>query len=277
MSGLDELEEQAASRRRTRKPPPPRNPHTEPATVSAPELSALTVEAVAKALPVPHEPTSTAATLSADERAELDRCEAALRAADVAFWVRGRMLQTIRDAGLFRETHGTFADYCSQVWGRTSRRVNQLIEAWPLTERLLLDSGTIVPKINEGQVRALAPLAAEHGQDAAVYLYRALTRADVQVTAEVITSVIRLLPAGPWDEAQADRAVSEYLAGPRILPAPARREPGDPWSTAVAQITRSIERLTAVAGDDPDRARAVADRLEEAAAQIRARLADPIQ
>lgn len=272
MSGLDDLDAQADSRRRTRKPPSSRNPHVPPSALPALELSALTVEAVAKALPAPHEPASSAASLSFDERAEFDRCEAALRAADAAFWVRGRMLQTIRDAGLFRETYGTFEDYCLQVWGRTSRRVNQLIEAWPLAERLLLDSGTIVPKINEGQMRALAPLAAEHGQDAAVYLYRALSRADVQVTAGVITSVIRLLPAGSSTETEFDRAVGKYLAGPRILPAP-RGEQTDPWSTAFAQITRSVERLATVAGDDPDRARAVADRLEEAAAQIRARLA----
>lgn len=274
MSGLDDLEAQAEQRRRTRTPPPPRNPHGTKANVqpSAAGLASLTAESVARALPAPHEPTASTPTLAAAERNELGRCETALRAADVAFWVRGRMFQTIRDARLYRETHATFEEYCLQTWQRTARRVNQFIEAWPLAERLLLELGTIVPKINEGQVRALLPLADEHGDAAAVYLYRALAQADVQVTAEVIKAVIRLLPVGPWDDANADKAVAAYLDGPRVLPAANRREQPDQWATTLAQITKGVDRLAAAAADDPERARTIADSLEAAAVKIRARL-----
>jgi hypothetical protein len=63
----------------------------------------------------------------------------------------GQALATIRDRGLYRDTHLTWEDYCRDRWGFSARRARQLIAA----------SGTIVPVANEAQARALAGLDAD--------------------------------------------------------------------------------------------------------------------
>jgi len=75
----------------------------------------------------------------------------------------GLALLAIRDERLYRETHDTFELYCSDVWGWTRRRANQLIGAAGVVQNL----GTMVPisGISERAIRPLVGLPPEEQQE----------------------------------------------------------------------------------------------------------------
>ncbi len=84
-------------------------------------------------------------------RAELERT---IRQTKGAFVACGSALAEIRDAKLYRSTHGTFEAYCSEVWGWTRRRAYQLIDAAEIVKAL---PEKCEPRFtNERQIRALA-------------------------------------------------------------------------------------------------------------------------
>ncbi|MEU8310281.1 hypothetical protein AB0C84_42585 [Actinomadura sp. NPDC048955] len=93
----------------------------------------------------------------------------------LAFWAAGKALQTIRDARLYGTTHATFEEYVEQRWQMGRAHAYRLIQAWPLAEALSPIGDTT---LNEAQVRALLPLAAQHGQDAAVVGYGTVAEVD---------------------------------------------------------------------------------------------------
>lgn len=68
----------------------------------------------------------------------------------------GEALREIRDAGLYKETHGTFEDYCEQRWSMSRPRAYQLMEATSVTQILSTTVDTPLP--NERQARELLPL-----------------------------------------------------------------------------------------------------------------------
>src|SRR5579859_2559875 len=129
---------------------------------------APSAEDVPLGLPVPYEALSDSPNLIDVERKDLADCEAAIDSLRVAFWAAGKALQVIRDARLYRGSHDTFEDYCEGRWQMRRVYADRLIRAWPLAERLT-PIGT--RELNEGQVRELLPLAARHGDDAAVTVY----------------------------------------------------------------------------------------------------------
>lgn len=65
-------------------------------------------------------------------------------------------MQSIREGRLYRETHGTFEDYCRERWRMSKPRAYQLMQAAAVS--------TNVDVPNEGIARALAPLRDEPGQ-----------------------------------------------------------------------------------------------------------------
>ncbi len=293
-NGLDDLDRAADERRRrTRTPPQPRNPRAQrPVEPPAPDQdtaglkgprqeewggigSALeTPAAIASLLPAPHEPLSNDPALIPAERDELERCETALRAANVAFWVRGRMLQTIRDGDLYRETHSRFNDYCLEVWEVTARRANQLIEAWPLAEHLMLILGTIVPKINinEGQVRALLSVQRRHGKEAAAFVYETIARSSVKVTATTIEAAIAVLPPDRFNRDEVARLLRDFLAGGvRALPA-ATSPPPSLFVAERRRLEKISEQVVGHAHEDPEAARLFAEVLAQSATRIRSQL-----
>lgn len=71
----------------------------------------------------------------------------------------GTALMEIRDSRLYRETHGTFEEYCRERWGLSRPRAYQLIEAAEVAGNL----STIVDKLpsTESQTRPLASLPAD--------------------------------------------------------------------------------------------------------------------
>lgn len=213
----------------------------------------------APSVPLPYETTGDGA-LDAGERADLAACEAAIDGLRLAFWAAGKALQVVRDARLYREQYPTFDAYCVDRWELQRAYADRLIRAWPLAEVLT----PIGVKINEGQIRELLPLADQHGQDAAVAVYRELAQApDIRVTAALIRGAVAVLPADQWDPAAAADQIRAYLAG-ELTPEPAAdTDPAEAWEAEATRLRTSVRRAVtrpafrAALRAHPDQARAV--------------------
>jgi hypothetical protein len=81
----------------------------------------------------------------------------------------GNALSEIRDAKLYKLSHGTFEDYCKERWHFTARHARQLIAGAGIAGELAM--GSRVPIPTERHARALAPYIAAHGVEAAGALW----------------------------------------------------------------------------------------------------------
>ena len=290
MNGLDDLER--AAERRRRKAPPPRHPRnlnaraeTSPerssqgegaagqqvdVAASAVALTSTTLAQalpkIAQALPKPHAPRSREAALVAEERAELAQCEQLLRVADLAFWVKGRVLATIKEAALYREGYDSFDAYCLHEWDMTARRAYQLMDAWELAERIamaLADEG-FRHNLNEGQVRALLGYARRHGNDAALLVYQVVCSSGRRVTGALLKAVVERLPNDEFDPDKVTALIKEYLADEGATPIAPPEEERDVF----VAVQSAVRRITSLA-TDKDTAARIADELERTAARLR--------
>jgi hypothetical protein len=228
------------------------------------------VAAVPAAVPAPYAAADGAGELTARERADLAACEGALDHLRVAFAAAGKALQVIRDARLYRDAHPTFEDYVGQRWDMSRAPAYRLIAAWPLAERL-----SPIGDINEGQVRELLPVAAEHGQDAAAAVYQAVAEAGgVQVTAAVLHGAVGVLPSGQFDAEAAAEAIRAWLAGGAEIAPGERPDPVARFAAQAERMVRALQGRAARAAADQDPAavrrviadmRALLDEIEQGA------------
>ena len=282
--GLDALRNKRAERTR-RIAPPPRHPRQERAEdhqgqAAAPPAAEPAAGAGPRALgaglvgvlPQP-QPSQAEGPLNEREREHLAVCEAAIDHLRRSFIAAGQALQVIRDGRLYRETHTTFEDYCQDRWEMTRQQASRLIQAWPLGARL----SPMGDKINERQVRALLPIEAQHGQDAAVTVYSTVAQHDgVRVTADLLDQAVKVLPE-TWDEAEVIARIRAFLAGELTpaLPAPARAV--ETFAGRARQLQTLLHRviaddvLQAAAAEDPDQVRQLAAELRAAADRLDAR------
>jgi hypothetical protein len=123
----------------------------------------------------------TDAALSDAEQCELAVCESVIERNLAAFYEMGQALQRIRDERLYRQTHGTFEEYCGERWGISRPRAYQLIDAAVVVENL----STMVDKPgSERQARELASLEPEQQRD--VWQAAVESAPDGKVTAQHI-------------------------------------------------------------------------------------------
>ncbi|WP_042374532.1 hypothetical protein [Streptacidiphilus neutrinimicus] len=130
--------------------------------------------------------------LSEVELHDLGVCERAVENLATATWLAGKALQTIRDGKLYRHTHARFEDYITERWDISERAAYQMIEEWPLAERLNQAYGK---PVTASHIRALLPVTTRFGLDAATELYQQLrTRADadgVRLTAQITGQIAK--------------------------------------------------------------------------------------
>jgi hypothetical protein len=89
------------------------------------------------------------------ETGKLSELESVIERGVQTFAEVGDALAEIRDGRLYRQTHGTFEDYCRERWGFQRNYANKIISAADVIGAL----GTVVPKIpTERQARELVPL-----------------------------------------------------------------------------------------------------------------------
>lgn len=97
--------------------------------------------------------------LSDDELAQLEQYEEVVERGLRTFVEVGTALGALRDAKLYRQTHGTFEAYCQDRFGYNDRRARQMIDA-AASVKALEEIGTTVP-VSERQARELSGLAPE--------------------------------------------------------------------------------------------------------------------
>ena len=174
-------------------------------------------------IPTPVEVQATG-QLTGDEADSLGTCERAVENLGTATWLAGKALQTIRDGKLYRQTHRTFEDYITERWEIGERTAYQMIEEWPLAERL---NQALGKPATASHTRALLPVVARFGQDgldAATGLYEELRdRAQtegVRVTATLTGQVVKavLKHASKQTEATEFRAAARQLMEADSLP-----------------------------------------------------------
>lgn len=125
------------------------------------------------------------APLDTTEAEHLADCETIIAAGLASFVEVGEALADVRDRRLYRQTHGTFEDYCVERWGLSRNRAYRLIEGAEVAA--VLPIGNTLPA-NEAQARPLAPLrddpealasAWQAANEAAEAKGKAVTAADV--------------------------------------------------------------------------------------------------
>ncbi|MGX1805815.1 hypothetical protein ACWIGI_08875 [Nocardia sp. NPDC055321] len=222
-----------------------------PAPVAAPTGAAAREPADASVLTM-ELPEAGEGPLSSGELAQLEVCESSIDALRVAFWTAGRALQIVRDGRLYRAAHANFDDYVEKRWDMQRSYAHKLIRAWPLAARL----HPVAPSINEGQIRELLPIAAAHGEDAAVTVYTTLA-ADMKVTANKLREALTVLPAH-YDEAEAVERLRAWLRGDPIGLPPRN---ANVFSTAESRLAVLTRRLVKGSSRDPLAARDFAAKL----------------
>ncbi|WP_097234132.1 hypothetical protein [Streptomyces zhaozhouensis] len=221
---------------------------------------------------LPTQQLSDAPVLITQERELLGRCEAALENLRIAYWAAGKALQAIRDGRLYRATHGSFEEYCRELWDITPQYAGQLIRTWRITERLFEMVGgksneletTVSRRLGIGQARELVAIAEEYSVDAAALLYLALVQArGMATTADLVKGAAAALPPAAAGKKRATQeAVSAYLASldgtPQVPPA------RDPYR-ALTRARRALntETLQAAMERDPEGTRTMVRELIE--------------
>jgi hypothetical protein len=255
---------------------PPAETAPDPVKAAAPalpdeslSLAPLSLAALDRVMPRPHAPRSTRGELLAEDVDELERCEKYLRHADLAFWVRGRIMATINTGELYTGMYKTFADYARLEWNLGPRRVYQLMETWELAEHLVktLTVDDAEPRINEEQVRQLLPYATWHGNDAAALVYELVARGGRRVTGTLIASVVAILPEDHFDLAEVTSLVEAHFAeGAPVVVASEKTSSPDVTQSVHTAVARIIKLAR-----DRDSASRIADELEATAKQLRDR------
>ena len=97
------------------------------------------------------------------ETTRLTECEAVIERGLKTFVDVGSALMEIRDSRLYRQTHGTFEDYCRERWGWGRNYTNKLISSAEVVNNL----GTIVPILpaTESQARPLTMFEPEQQRE----------------------------------------------------------------------------------------------------------------
>jgi hypothetical protein len=108
--------------------------------------------------------TAVAERLTITEASLLAECETVIERGMGVFIETGTALTAVRDRRLYRETHGTFEDYCRDRWSLSTTHANRLIESAKVIETISTPIGVEIsasaPPIpaTESQARELAPL-----------------------------------------------------------------------------------------------------------------------
>ncbi|MEU6579235.1 hypothetical protein [Nocardia sp. NPDC046763] len=217
------------------------------------------IEPVPSVLDLPLPSAGGEGPLSRTEFDQLELCESSIDALRVAFWTAGRALQIVRDGRLYRADHATFDEYVEKRWDMQRSYAHKLIRAWPLAARL----HPLAPAINEGQIRELLPVAAAHGEDAAVTIYTTLA-ADVKVTAGKLREAVAVLP-DDYDEGTVVQRLRAWLRGDLVEE---QTQTPDLFSSAESRLAALTQKVVKGSTDHPVAAREFAAKLRTLAELI---------
>lgn len=159
-----------------------------------------------------------ASPLSDKERGQLERCETVIQRGLQTFLETGNALATIRDQGLFRETHRGFRSYCRDKWNLGKTHAYRLIDDAAAVAEL---SPIGDKPANEAQARALAE--APEGERQSVWDEAVGAAPDGKVTAAHITSIIERRWPKPAKQSPTPEPPANDLRSPSAPDAPEGR------------------------------------------------------
>jgi hypothetical protein len=182
-----------------------------------------------------------ASPLSDKERGQLERCETVIQRGLQTFLETGNALATIRDQGLFRETHRDFRTYCRAKWNLGKTHAYRLIDDAAAVAEL---SPIGDKPANEAQARALAE--APEGERQSVWDEAVGAAPDGKVTAAHITAIIERRwpkPSKPEPAPNDLRSPSEPASAPEPPAAPdaGARVAAMAETAGVGEITGEIQ------------------------------------
>ncbi|XVQ09363.1 hypothetical protein ACQP1W_43675 [Spirillospora sp. CA-255316] len=234
---------------------------------------------VAKRLPeVPAQEATgkTKESLTAQDRAEYRRAMRILAEVEAGFWVQGRVWEFLRNSRVYTVGYDNWETFCQMELRRTSRRINQTIEVWPLAQHLLLTVGARHPEvvISEAHVRGLRTFAKEQGADAAAFVLEALIRCRVALSKRRIEAAVAALPHGQFDPETAAPALRVFADGvAKAIEVAA--DNGDQGADPVEAVVRRFrDRVGEVAKKNPATARRLIEELSELVAELRKQLGE---
>jgi hypothetical protein len=139
--------------------------------------------------------------LSETEDARLARNETRISQGLASFVEVGEALSDIRDARLYRATHGTFEEYCKDRWSMTRQHVYRMIEAAPIAKcnpqvtslNQARELARVEPARREEVIRA-ADIATGGKITAAAIKQAAAPAKEIVVTVEPTMTVLHPLP-----------------------------------------------------------------------------------
>ncbi|MBT2508626.1 hypothetical protein J7I98_22635 [Streptomyces sp. ISL-98] len=159
--------------------------------------------------------------LSHNEIHDLAVCENAVENLTTATWLAGKALQAICNRKLYRRTHTTFGAYVEERWEISERAAYQMMEEWPLAERLAQSLGK---PATASHTRALLPVATRFGLAAAAGLYQQLraraANENLRLTATITTQVVKavLKTAGRQAGETQFKEAAQQLMAAQVLP-----------------------------------------------------------
>jgi hypothetical protein len=199
------------------------------------------------------------ATLTVAETDVLTDCEDTISRGLMTFIEVGQALITIRDNRLYRVTHATFEDYCTQRWNFSFQRANQFIDAAVVTKLITTTTvaeinSTPAEPANEKQARPLAkllphPMAEPEVKAAAEEEIRE-TWAEAVETAPRDTDGQPKVTARHVEETVARRLDPEPEAQPPDRKQPNRKPLPDAFQSAAWDLVKVAERLERLVADD---------------------------
>ena len=144
--------------------------------------------------------------LSASEKAELDRCEKAIRNGWQSFVEVGEALLKIRDGELFRDCYAFFEDYYRDVWNYQKSQVYRLMDAAkvvraisPIGEKPV--AGLLLPTC-EAQVRPLVKLADNEIKDVWQKAADQAKTNNAPITARLVQLQVRAVTPSPAEKSR---------------------------------------------------------------------------
>ena len=143
--------------------------------------------------------------ISESDDARLARNETRISQGLASFVEVGEALSDIRDARLYRATHGTFESYCAEKWGMTKGRVYQLIGATEVMSTMV-DKSQITSERQARELARVEPACREEViRKADIATGGKITAAAIKEAAVVVVSPIRPSAAAQQAGDEADR------------------------------------------------------------------------
>jgi hypothetical protein len=143
--------------------------------------------------------------LTQSEDARLARNETRISQGLASFVEVGEALSDIRDARLYRATHGTFESYCAEKWGMSASRARQICGASEVSK-----SVTIVTLTTESQARELARVEPARREEV-------IRKADIATGGKITAAAIKEAAVEVVEPVAQERPRERFEMPPRAL------------------------------------------------------------